>query len=148
MCRLASLRACRLVYFRVTRGSRLMRLIGLTLTAVAVVYGSLAYAQSGKEMLQSCQPLQRGMHVDRDKVFLSTGVNVQQCWGFIEAVQEFSILADQDGKTLLGACPDEDTKTVQIVKVFVDYARAHPDRLSLPAADVAYNAMADAFPCK
>ncbi len=99
-------------------------------------------------MLQSCQPLQRGMHVDRDKVFLSTGVNVQQCWGFIEAVQEFSILADQDGKTLLGACPDEDTKTVQIVKVFVDYARAHPDRLSLPAADVAYNAMADAFPCK
>ena len=80
--------------------------------------------------------------------FANKAVNVQRCWGFIEAVQEFSVSVDQAGKTLLGACPDEDTKTVQIVKVFVDYARVHPDKLNLPAATVAYNAMADAFPCK
>ena len=58
----------------------------------------------------------------RQGIFANKSVNVQRCWGFIEAVQEFSILVDQAGKTLLGACPDEDTKTVQIVKVFVDYA--------------------------
>jgi Rap1a immunity proteins len=34
------------------------------------------------------------------------------------------------------------------VRLFVDYANAHPEKLNLPAAAVAYNAMADAFPCK
>jgi hypothetical protein len=66
----------------------------------------------------------------------------------MKAVQEFSVLADQDGKTLLGSCPSADGTTTQVVRLFVDYARAHPDKLDLSAAAVAYNAMADAYPCK
>jgi hypothetical protein len=56
-------------------------------------------------------------------------------------------LADQAGSRLLGACPAADTKTTQIVDVFVKYANAHRENLNAPAAAVAYNAMADAFPC-
>jgi hypothetical protein len=40
-----------------------------------------------------------------------------------------------------------DTKTTQILDVFVKYANAHRDKLDTPAAAVAYNAMAVAFPC-
>jgi hypothetical protein len=64
------------------------------------------------------------------------------------AVQQYSILADHDGKTLLGACPKPDTTTTQVLRIFIKYTRAHPEKLGLPAAAVAFNAMADAFPCK
>lgn len=37
--------------------------------------------------------------------------------------------------------------TTQVLHVFVHYAEAHPDKMDLPAAAVAFNAMADAFPC-
>jgi hypothetical protein len=63
------------------------------------------------------------------------------------AVQQYSILADHDGKTFLGACPKPDTTTTQVLRIFIKYARAHPEKLGLPAAAVAFNAMADAFPC-
>jgi hypothetical protein len=63
------------------------------------------------------------------------------------AVQQYSTLADRDGRTLLGACPKPDTTTTQVLRTFIAYARSHPDKLGLPAADVAFNAMAEAFPC-
>jgi hypothetical protein len=104
-------------------------------------------AQTAGEMLHACQTLQRGMRITGDTAFLPSGTEAQQCWGFMSAVQEYSVLADQAGTRLLNACPAADTKTTQIVEVFVKYAKAHPERLNTPAAAAAYNAMADAFPC-
>ncbi len=104
--------------------------------------------QSGKEMLRACQFLQRGMHVEGTQVFLPPDAEAISCWGFMSAVQQYSILADREGKTLLHSCPGPDVTTSQIVGIFVAYALAHPEKLQLPAAAVAYNAMADAFPCK
>ncbi len=49
---------------------------------------------------------------------------------------------------LLGACPDPDTTTTQIMGIYIAYARAHPDELGSPAAVVAIKAMHEAFPCK
>ena len=99
-------------------------------------------------MLRACEILQRGMNIEGETVYLPPGEDVHQCWGFMSAVQEYSTLADQDGKTLLDACPNPDTTTVQIIHVFINYANAHSEKLGLKAAAVAYNAMADAFPCK
>ena len=73
---------------------------------------------------------------------------MNQCWGFMSAVHQYSTLADREGRPLLGSCPPPDATEIQIIRVFVDYANAHPDKLKLRAAAVAYNAMADAFPCK
>jgi hypothetical protein len=121
-------------------------------TATAICFlllsSSFAMAQSAGEMLNACEILERGMHIEGESVFIPAAPDVNQCWGFMKAVQQYASLADQDGKTLLGACPDQDTKSTQIVRVFVAYAHQHPEKLSLKAAAVAYNAMADAFPCK
>ena len=65
----------------------------------------------------------------------------------MSAVQQYSVLADQNGNRLLSACPAADIKTTQIVDVFVKYADTHPDKSNTSAAVAAYNAMADAFPC-
>jgi hypothetical protein len=119
--------------------------VGLSLMALLI---APAWAQTAGEMLKACEIAQRGMHVEGPQVFLLPGTDVNQCWGFMEAVQEYSTLADQDGKRLLGACAPEDGRTTQVLQAFIDYARAHPEKMGLPAAAVAFNAMADAFPCK
>jgi Rap1a immunity proteins len=124
------------------------RWVSLVGVCVALLASSAANAQSGKQMLQACQLLERGMHAEGSTLFLPPGMDIRECWGFMEAVQQYAILADHEGKPLLGACPKPDTTTTSIVRVFVSYALAHPEKLQLPAAAVAYNAMADAFPCK
>jgi hypothetical protein len=99
-------------------------------------------------MLHACELLSRGMHVEKGVVYIPPSPEANQCWGFIESAQQYSTLADQEGKQLLDACPGEDTQTTDILKVFVDYARKHPEKLKLKAAAAAYNAIADAFPCQ
>jgi hypothetical protein len=119
------------------------------LAAASLVCATTAVlAQTAGEMLHACQTLQRGMRIKGDTAFLPSGTEAQQCWGFMSAVQEYSVLADQAGTRLLSACPAADTKTTQIVDVFVKYANAHPEKRDTPAAAVAYDAMADAFPCR
>jgi Rap1a immunity proteins len=108
----------------------------------------LASAQSAQKMLQACEIVQRGSRVETDTIYLPPGNDVNQCWGFMNAVLQYATLADKDGKTFLSACPGPDTTITQVIRVFVDYARSHPEKLELKAAAVAYNAMADAFPCK
>ena len=125
------------------------RSISVIVTFLALVdLGTSAQAQTARELLHVCELLQSGMHVRGTQVFIPPGSDVAQCWGFISAVQQYSILADQDGKTLLGACPKPDTATTQVLRIFIKYARSHPEKLGLPAAAVAFNAMADAFPCE
>jgi Rap1a immunity proteins len=116
-------------------------------TAFLLSANTAVMAQTAGEMLHACQALQRGMRVTGNTAFLPSGADAQQCWGFMSAVQEYSVLADEAGSRLLGACPAADTKTTQIVDVFVKYASAHREKLDASAAAVAYNAMAVAFPC-
>jgi len=125
------------------RISALCLALGLLLASSAV-----AGAQSAGEMLHACEFLQRGMHVEKDKIYYPASGEASKCWGFVIAVAQYAMIADQNGKTLLGACPGADMTPVEVIRIFVDYANAHPEKQELPAAAAAYNAMADAFPCK
>ena len=107
-----------------------------------------AFAQSGGDMLHACEMLERGMHVEKETVYYPSARELDQCWDFMKAVQQYATLADQDGKTFLTSCPSPEIGTTDVVHLFVKYARAHPEKLNLIAAAVAYNAMADAYPCQ
>jgi hypothetical protein len=72
-------------------------------------------AQNAGEMLKACEILQRGMHIDGNNAFLPPGVDARQCWGFMSAVQQYSTLADQNGKTLLNSCPPFEIKLSEVV---------------------------------
>src|ERR1700752_2958552 len=109
--------------------------------AVTVFFCAPVRAQSARELLQSCEMLERAMHVEGRTVYIPPGPEINQCWGFIEAVQQYATLADQDGKTLLDACLNPDITTTDILQVFVKYALAHPDKANLKAAAAAYNAL-------
>ena len=84
------------------------RLMGPLTAACFVVFLSVlpARAQSAEDMLQACEALEQGMRVVGGHPYLPRPPDVQQCWGFMEAVQQYATLADQDGKTLLDACPN------------------------------------------
>src|ERR1700727_2379911 len=129
---------------RAEAGMKLLGQGGPALLAAAfpLSANTVVLAQTAGEMLHACQILQRGMRVTGNTAFLPPGTEAQQCWGFMSAVQEYSVLADQAGTRLLGACAAADTKTTQIVDVFVKYANAHREKLDTSAAAVAYNAMA------
>jgi hypothetical protein len=47
----------------------------------------------------------------------------------MQAMQDLSVLADEEGHRIMGACPPEQTTTLQIIQSFVRYARAHRTEL-------------------
>ena len=50
-------------------------------------------------------------------------------------------------KPLLGSCPGPKTKLTQIIRVFTNYARTHPQELHEKASLLVLRAMLNAFPC-
>jgi hypothetical protein len=108
----------------------------------------MAYAQNAKQMLQACEALQRGIRSANGSIYLPPAPEVNQCWGFMEAVQQYATLTDQDGRPLLDACPGADKTLTDIIGAFVAYAKAHLDEQQEKAAVMAYEAMVHAFPCR
>jgi hypothetical protein len=47
-------------------------------------------------------------------------------WGYMEAIQDLSVLAEDDGRRLLGSCPPEQITLLQLIRSFVSYAHSHP----------------------
>jgi hypothetical protein len=93
-------------------------------------------------MYRDCQSLAARVFGEEDKITLPPRSDANQYWGFMRALHQCAVLADGQGRTLLGACPPTDTKTTWVLHVFVEYVRTHPEKSSLPAAAAAYNAMA------
>jgi hypothetical protein len=51
----------------------------------------------------------------------------------MQAMQDLSVLADENGHRIMGACPPEQTTTLQLVRSFVRYARLITKTESWPA---------------
>ena len=106
-----------------------------------------AAAQNADRLLHSCELIEREASASRDAAF-SLGYGQNECWDFMAGTLQYALLADADGKRLLTVCPAATTRIADAVRVFVDYARTHREKLDLKAAEVAYAAMKEAFPCK
>jgi len=124
-------------------------LIRLGLLALMLFLCTPARSETGNELLQACEALERGARISGDKIQLPDRTDVYRCWGYMSAVQDFSvILADYPrGKPLLNSCPGPDTTLMQFIRVFTNYARTHPQELHLKASQLIYRAMLSAFPC-
>ena len=58
------------------------------------------------------------------------------------------MLADEEGHRIMGACPPEQTTTLQLIQSFVRYARAHPTELQGNAVVAVFRALREAYPCR
>ncbi|TMJ37189.1 MAG: hypothetical protein E6G86_17630 [Alphaproteobacteria bacterium] len=70
------------------------------------------------------------------------------CWGYMQAMQDLSVLADEEGHRIMGACPPEQTTTLQLIQSFVRYARAHRTELQGNAVLAVFRALREAHPCR
>jgi Rap1a immunity proteins len=70
-----------------------------------------------------------------------------QCWGYMQAMQDLSVLVDEKGRRLMGACPNEQTNLVQLTRAFVAYADRHSDESENDAALIVMDALRESFPC-
>jgi hypothetical protein len=70
-----------------------------------------------------------------------------QCWGYMQAMQDLSVLVDEKGRRLMGVCPNEQTNLVQLTRAFVAYADRHSDESENDAALIVMDALRESFPC-
>jgi hypothetical protein len=58
------------------------------------------------------------------------------------------VLADEDEHRIVGACPPEQTTTLQLIQSFARYARAHRTELQGNAVVAVSQALREAYPCR
>jgi hypothetical protein len=66
----------------------------------------------------------------------------------MQAMQDLSVLADENGHRIMGACPPEETTTLQLVRSFVRYARAHHRELPGNPVVAVFRALREDYPCR
>lgn len=103
--------------------------------------------ESARELASNCQSLERGSKGAGDHIKIPNTKQALQCWGYMRAMQDLSVLADQDGRRIMGSCPPEQTTLLQLIHAFVTYARSHPGELQGNTAIVVLKALGEAFPC-
>jgi Rap1a immunity proteins len=107
-----------------------------------------ARSETGNGLLQACEALEREALIEGDSIQLPARTDVHECWGYMGAAQDFSAMVNnQTEKRLLNSCPGPKTTLTQLVRVFTNYARAHPQELHDKASLLVYRAMLNAFPC-
>jgi Rap1a immunity proteins len=65
----------------------------------------------------------------------------------MQAMQDLSVLANENGRRIMGACPPEQMTTVKLIRLFVRYASAHRNELPGNAVVAVFQALGEAYPC-
>jgi len=104
--------------------------------------------ETAEQLLQACENLERGLRFNGKTAYVPSDPDSNRCWGFFSAVQQTTAFETSPGNRLLFSCPGPTTTLTQIIRVFINFAHAHPEKLNERAAVIAYDAMQVAFPCR
>jgi hypothetical protein len=121
----------------------------LTVICLALVAGFSLSAHamgSARELADDCRSLLRATIGSGKEIRIPFTKKALVCWGYMQAMQDLSVLGDEDGRRFMGACPPERTTLLELIQAFVSYARSHelPDNAALAVT----RALQEAFPCK
>ena len=102
---------------------------------------------SARELAGQCQMLLHGKHGGGEHIRIPFTKPALTCWGYMQAVQDFAALADENGKRVLGICPPNEATMLDIVQAYVRYADAQGKDLPDNAAVAVTQALQSAYPC-
>jgi hypothetical protein len=102
---------------------RYARILSIGLATVAFAW-SAAAVENAQELSGYCQNLERGAKGAGRHIYIPSTREALTCWGYMQAMQDLSVLADENGHRIMGACPPEQTTTLQLIRSFVRSARA------------------------
>ena len=103
---------------------------------------------SARELVNACQDLEKDREGSGKDILIPNSTEALICWGYMQAMQDLSVLVDQSGRRLIGSCPPEETTSLQLIDAFLAYARAHAGDLRGNAAAVVVKAFVERFPCR
>jgi hypothetical protein len=118
------------------------------LLALTLFLCTPAHSETGNALLQACEALEREARISGNNVQLPARTDAYECWGYMGAVQDLSVLSDDAGQRLFHSCPAPNTTLTQLIRVFTNYARTHPQELHEKASLLVIKALAQAFPCR
>jgi len=122
----------------------LRALLILVLLFAAIPRDALAGA---RELAGGCQELLAGKRGSGDEIRIPRTRPALECWGYMQAVQDFAALADENGRRILGVCPPDRATLLDLVQAFVRYARKQGKNLPDNAALAVTKALQSAYPC-
>ena len=114
---------------------------------VAVSTDNAAAFQNARELAKVCRVLERGMGGKGQQIRIPNTKASLLCWGYMRAIQDLVVLTDEGGRRIIGACPPEQTTTLDLLHSFLAYGGSHPDVLEGNAAVAVITALQSAHPC-
>jgi len=87
---------------------RCARILLIGLVATVAFAWSAAAIEKGDELAAYCQSLERGAKGAGRHVYIPNTREALTCWGYMQAMQDLSVLADENGHRIMEACPPEE----------------------------------------
>ena len=98
------------------------RCVGAALMGVGLMWPDVARALSASDLLVSCETFLREVKTNaQGLVYVAPGG--QECWTYMSAVQDATVLGDERLNRLLRVCSPPESTTMQHIRIFVEYAR-------------------------
>jgi Rap1a immunity proteins len=123
-------------------------ILSIRLVATVAFACSAAAVENAHELAGYCQSLERSAKGAGRHIYIPRTREALTCWGYMRAMQDLSVLADENGHRIMGACPPEQTTTLQLIRSFARYARAHRSELPGNAVVAVFLALREAYPCR
>jgi Rap1a immunity proteins len=130
--------------------ARRMRRVLFVLAALAMPSAGADPAraiESAGELVNSCQELEKGREGVGTEILIPGNRDALTCWGYMQAMQDLSVLVDQRGRRVIGSCPPEQTTSLELIQVLLTYARTHANELDGNAAALVIRALQEKYPC-
>jgi len=110
---------------------RYARILSIGLVATVAFAWSAAAVEDAHELAGFCQSLERGVKGGGRHIYIPRTREALTCWGYMQGMQDLSVLANENERRIMGACPPEQMTTLQLIRLFVRYASTHRRRLIL-----------------
>ena len=127
---------------------RYARILSIGLVAIMSFAWSAAAVENAHELAGYCQSLDRGAKGAGRHIYIPRTREALTCWGYMQGMQDLSVLADEKGGRIMGACPPELMTTLQLIRLFVRYASTHRSELPGNAVVTVFRALGEAYPCR
>src|ERR1700676_5319855 len=76
-------------------------------------------------MSDYCQALEKGTKKSGEHLRIPNTKEALLCWGYMQAMQDLSVLVTPEGQSLIGSCPPEQTTLLQLIHIFIAHERSN-----------------------
>lgn len=94
--------------YSIPNACKCVLVVALTLSIAAFAVSAHARAiENARELANYCRSLEKGTKGTGRHILIPNTKEALLCWGYMQAIQDLSVLVDEDRHRLVGACPPE-----------------------------------------